>query len=44
LIADRDKIEHVVEECIRRPIDAVAARTKESDFAMKSELTMEDDK
>ena len=44
LIADRDEIEHVVEECIRRPIDAVAARTKESDFAGKSELTMEDDK
>lgn len=44
LIADRDEIENVIDECIRRPKDAVAARTKESDFAGKSELTTEDDK
>ena len=44
LLADREGIESVVEEGIAKKSDAIAARTKDSKFDEKAELTTEDDK
>lgn len=43
LLADRGGIESVVEESLTRSADVIAARTKDSRFNEKAELTTEDD-
>ena len=44
LLADRDGIESVIEDGLVKKTDAIAARTKDSNFDKKVELTTEDDK
>ena len=44
LIADRDAIQHVIDEGLARSADVISARTKEDAFADKVELTMEGDR
>ena len=44
LLADRGGVERVADECIARPLDEIAARTKEDAFADKVELTKEGDR